>query len=117
MRKIERSSLFKKDFKKVSIVPRHRADLAELLTGVLNRLVQDLPLPASFRDHALVGNWAGYRECHMKPDLLLIHSKPDAETLRLARLGSHSELFGQIQVWSAQIHNPAAPAKAQQGCG
>jgi mRNA interferase YafQ len=42
----------------------------------------------------LGGDWRGYRECHIKPDLLLIHRKPDAGTLRLARLGSHSELFG-----------------------
>jgi mRNA interferase YafQ len=42
----------------------------------------------------LAGDWAGYRECHIKPDLLLIYKKPDDETLRLARLGSHSELFG-----------------------
>jgi mRNA interferase YafQ len=42
---------------------------------------------------SLSGNWAGYRECHLKPDLLLIYCKPDASTLRLARLGSHSELF------------------------
>ncbi|ENY1010430.1 type II toxin-antitoxin system YafQ family toxin [Pseudomonas aeruginosa] len=46
------------------------------------------------RDHDLSGDWAGYRECHIKPDLLLIYRKSDADTLRLARLGSHSELFG-----------------------
>jgi mRNA interferase YafQ len=42
----------------------------------------------------LSGEWAGYRECHLKPGLLLIYRKPDAGSLRLARLGSHSELFG-----------------------
>jgi mRNA interferase YafQ len=42
----------------------------------------------------LSGQWSGYRECHVKPDLLLIYRKPDPETLRLARLGSHSDLFG-----------------------
>jgi mRNA interferase YafQ len=46
------------------------------------------------RDNALIGDWMGYCECHIKPDLLLIYRKPDADTLRLARLGSHSELFG-----------------------
>jgi mRNA interferase YafQ len=51
-------------------------------------------LPENNRDHALSGDWAGYRECHIKPDLLLIYRKPDPDTLRLARLGSHSELFG-----------------------
>jgi mRNA interferase YafQ len=42
----------------------------------------------------LSGDWAGYRECHVKPNLLLIYRKVDQDTLRLARLGSHSELFG-----------------------
>ena len=51
------------------------------------------PLDVRYRDHDLSGDWAGYRECH-KPDLLLIYRKSDADTLRLARLGSHSELFG-----------------------
>ncbi|MGU5717452.1 type II toxin-antitoxin system YafQ family toxin [Aeromonas taiwanensis] len=47
-----------------------------------------------YRDHDLSGDRAGYRECYIKPDLLLIYRKSDADTLRLARLGSHSELFG-----------------------
>jgi mRNA interferase YafQ len=42
----------------------------------------------------LSGEWGGYRECHVKPDLLLIYRKPDAETLWLAWLGSHSEILG-----------------------
>jgi mRNA interferase YafQ len=50
-------------------------------------------LPEKNHDHALTGAWVGYRECHIRPDLLLIYRKPDAITLRLARLGSHSELF------------------------
>ena len=60
----------------------------------MERLVSDMVLPESNRDHALSGDWAGYRECHVKPDLLLIYRKVDQATLRLARLGSHSELFG-----------------------
>jgi mRNA interferase YafQ len=46
------------------------------------------------RDHGLSGEWIDHRECHLKPDLLLIYRKPDAEILQLVRLGSHSELFG-----------------------
>lgn len=57
-------------------------------------LLNDLPLPEKNRDHDLTGNWVDYRECHLKPDLLLIYKKVDSEVLRLARLGSHSELFG-----------------------
>ena len=56
-------------------------------------LLDDRVLPEKNRDHALGGDWAGYRECHIKLDLLLIYRKPDAHTLGLARLGSHSELF------------------------
>ena len=48
----------------------------------------------SYRDHPLSGKWKSYWECHVKPDLLLIYKKPDSNALHLARLGSHSELFG-----------------------
>jgi len=57
-------------------------------------LLVDQALPEINRDHALGGDWADYRECHIKPDLLLVYRKPDAGILRLARSGSHSELFG-----------------------
>ena len=73
---------------------QHRATLDADLRAVLVTLVTDAPLETRYRDHELGGNWAGYRECHLKPDLLLIYSRPDAGTLRLVRLGSHSELFG-----------------------
>lgn len=73
---------------------RHRATLDDDLKPVLVALATDQPLDARCRDHDLSGDWAGYRECHIKPDLLLIYRKSDADTLRLARLGSHSELFG-----------------------
>jgi mRNA interferase YafQ len=94
MRTIERSSAFKRDYKRAKATPRHSKDLDLLLSGVLERLVSDEVLPENNRDHRLSGAWAGYRECHVKPDLLLIYRKLDADTLRLARLGSHSELFG-----------------------
>lgn len=67
MRRIERTTAFKRDFKREK-KGRHR-------------------------DHVLSGNWAAVRECHIKPDLLLIYEKPEG-LLRLIRLGSHSELFG-----------------------
>ena len=94
MRSIERSSAFKRDFKRAKAAPRHRKDVDSLVSTMVALLVSDQVLPKHNRDHALSGDWAGYRECHLKPDLLLIYGKPDAHTLRLARLGSHSELFG-----------------------
>ena len=42
--------------------------------------------------HALSGEWSDHRDCHVKPNLILIHQKPDAVTLRLVRLGSRAEL-------------------------
>jgi mRNA interferase YafQ len=94
MRTIERSSAFKRDYKRVKATPRHAKDIDDLLTAVLSTLLVDEPLSVHHRDHELTGNWTGYRECHLKPDLLLIYRKPESETLRLARIGSHSELFG-----------------------
>ncbi|MBI5280056.1 MAG: type II toxin-antitoxin system YafQ family toxin [Candidatus Solibacter usitatus] len=94
MRTIERSSAFKRDFKRAKAAPRHSKDVDSLVSTFVALLVSDQVLPLNNRDHALSGDWIGYRECHIKPDLLLIYRKPDANTLRLARLGSHSELFG-----------------------
>lgn len=56
-------------------------------------LINGLTLPEKYRDHALIGNWKGFRECHIKPDLLLIYEKQD-HIIQLVRLGSHAELFG-----------------------
>ena len=94
MRTIERSTAFKRDYKRVRSAPRHAKDLDSLLAKVLSRLLADDVLAAAYRDHDLRGDWAGYRECHLKPDLLLIYRLSDAGSPRLARLGSHSELFG-----------------------
>jgi mRNA interferase YafQ len=93
MRTIERSSAFKRDYKREAR-GRHRTKLDSDLASVLLDLAEDRSLEPRNHDHDLSGDWAGYRECHIKPDLLLIYRLPDAETLRLARLGSHSELFG-----------------------
>jgi mRNA interferase YafQ len=57
-------------------------------------LGNDQPLAPANRDHVLTGDWVDHRECHVRPDLLLIYRKPDLDTLQLVRLGSHSELFG-----------------------
>ena len=93
MRTIERSTVFKRDYKR-EVKGQHRGTLDADLKYVLVALASDRQIGAKYRDHDLSGDWAGYRECHIKPDLLLIYRKSDAETLRLARLGSHSELFG-----------------------
>jgi mRNA interferase YafQ len=93
MRTIDRSTAFKRDYKREA-KGKHRMTLDTDLVPVLVALAADQTLEPRYRDHDLSGNWSGYRECHVKPDLLLIYRRPDENTLRLARLGSHSELFG-----------------------
>ena len=93
MRAIDRASSFKRDYKREA-KGQHRATLDSELKPVLVALVTDQLLAAKYRDHELGGDWKSYRECHVKPDLLLIYRKSDADILRLARLGSHSALFG-----------------------
>lgn len=93
MRTIERSSTFKRDYKREA-KGRHRNTLDDSLSTVLVALANDRQLEPRCRDHDLSGDWDGYRDCHLKPDLLLIYRKSGEDLLRLARLGSHSELFG-----------------------
>ena len=95
MRTIELSSAFKKDYRRAKSTPRHAQNMDGLLESVVGLLVEDMPLPESCHDHTLIGNWKGYRECHLKPDLLLIYSIKEPEILRVARLGSHAELFSR----------------------
>lgn len=92
MRKIERLTKFKRDYRR-AVKGQHGASLDPMMRAVLAFLTVDEPLPSRYRDHALSGNWAGYRECHIKPDLLLIYKKVDDDLLRLARIASHSTLF------------------------
>lgn len=89
MRSIIRKSQFKRDFKKLRSSNRD----IELLKTVIQKLAAGEELPASFRDHALGGNYAACRECHLAGDWLLIYQR-DVAVLILIRTGLHSELFG-----------------------
>ena len=91
MRTTERTTRFKRDFKR-ELKGLYRATLDGDVIAVLMLLAKDQPLAERHRDHALTGNWEGHRDCHIRPDLVLIYEKPDDDTLRLVRLGSHSEL-------------------------
>jgi mRNA interferase YafQ len=94
MRTIERTTAFERDYKRVKKGP-HGRRLDELLTSVVSSLANDEVLAEALRDHALRGPWADHRDCHVKPDLVLIYRKPDENTLQLVHLGSHHELFGK----------------------
>jgi mRNA interferase YafQ len=91
LRDIERTTKFKKDFKREM---RSDARVSNLLVAALELLVTDAALPERLRDHALSGDWDNCRDCHLKPDLVLIYEKVDDDLLRLVCSGSHSELFG-----------------------
>jgi mRNA interferase YafQ len=85
---IFRTSSFKKDYKKLSASDKLK------LKEVIILLSNNEQLEDKYKDHKLIGNYLGCRECHIKPDLLLIY-KIDKDILELAlvRSGSHSELF------------------------
>ena len=86
---LEYATQFKKDFKKIEKLPI--PDVVEV--GHVIKLLQlGETLPDKYVDHLLSGNWQGYRDCHVKPDLVLIY-KVDNNSLKLARIGTHSELF------------------------
>jgi mRNA interferase YafQ len=89
-RVIEMAGRFKRDYKREL---KTDGDLSDRLTPILELLATDAELPKKLSDHPLNGDWKGFRDCHVKPDLVLIYSKSEG-VLSLARLGSHSELFG-----------------------
>ena len=87
--KLEYSTQFKKDFKKIAKLPI--PDVVEV-GHVIKQLLFGETLPEKYVDHPLSGNWKHYRDCHVKPDLVLVY-KIESRTLKLARTGNHSELF------------------------
>ena len=91
MKTINWTNRFKRDYKREAKSIGEQA-LKKLLANVMYPLISGDKLEPKHKDHALTGNWAGCRDCHLKPDLLLIYEVTD-EVLTLHRLGSHSELF------------------------
>lgn len=81
---------FKKDYKKAI---KRGCDM-KLLEFAITELANQRPLPERFRDHALGGEYEGFRECHIQPNWLLIYFiENDLLILTLARMGSHADLF------------------------
>ena len=91
MRTIRPTKGFKRDYRREKS-GRHGKIIDAVLMEVVNLLAADMPLPSTNVDHPLLGEWADHRDCHIKPDLILIYRKPDVEHLDLVRLGSHSQL-------------------------
>jgi mRNA interferase YafQ len=91
MRTIERFERFKRDWKSET-KGQHREVLTVEFLKIVTLLANDQPFEPRYRDHALTGDWKDHRDCHVKPDLVLIYVKPGDETLQLVRVGSHFEL-------------------------
>lgn len=90
MRTIKYASKFKCDYRreKPGVLGKK---LDVLIAQAVDLLANDRPMPAHYSDHQLKGEWKDFRDCHLRPDLLLIYRKPDGATFKLVRLGSHSE--------------------------
>lgn len=87
---IRPTSKFKKDLK----VAIKRGYNISLLNQVVDLLAVGETLPAKYKDHPLIGNWDGFRECHIASDWLLIYKIEEEKLiLTLTRMGSHSDLF------------------------
>jgi mRNA interferase YafQ len=91
MRTISYTNRFKRDYKREKAGPVGKK-LDALLMETVNLLAADTPLPWRYFDHPLSGEWSDHRDCHIRPDLVLIYRRPDENSLELVRLGSHSEL-------------------------
>lgn len=88
--KPEKTTQFVKDQKKAH---KQNKDF-EVLNNVIRLLIEEKPLDPKYKDHPLVGNWKGARDCHVQNDWVLIYRINKSEkTIRFERLGSHSELF------------------------
>lgn len=91
MKEIKASKSFKKDLKRFANQPKK---LHELYDFVDKYLRTGAPIPAKYRAHMLIGDYAGHMECHIEGDYLLIWLDEASNIVKLIRLGSHSELFG-----------------------
>ncbi|HEB9328878.1 TPA: type II toxin-antitoxin system YafQ family toxin [Campylobacter coli] len=86
--KIVLSKKYKQNYKKANKKDRI------LIDEVVEKLSNDEILESKYKDHALNGNYIGFRECHIKPDLLLVYRKIDEVLeLYLANLGNHNSIF------------------------
>lgn len=89
MYKLETSSKFDKQYKKIA----KTKDII-LVDDIITTLLSGKKLDRKHKNHPLKGNYKGYNECHIKPDLLLIYKKnDDILVLSCIRLGSHNKLF------------------------
>ena len=86
---VRQTTQFKRDYK----LAKRRGQNLSLLQNIILKLANGETLSPKNRDHALTGNWTGFRECHIAPDWLLIYKiEDDVLVLTLTRVGTHSDL-------------------------
>lgn len=92
MLEIVPTSRFKKDLKRC----HKRGKDIDKIEWIVTELQHTKTLPQNNKDHPLIGNWSGYRECHIEPDWLLIYAINEKQSLlHLVRTGTHSDLFDE----------------------
>lgn len=85
------STSFKKDYKRLA----NNSFLISAVDKAITTLASGEALPDKYKTHPLHGNWQGYCDCHIFPDIVMIYKQDfENDTLKLARLGNHSQLFG-----------------------
>lgn len=90
MKSIQPTTQYRKDLKRY----KHQPKKLDTLKKVIKMLQDEIPLPAEYRPHMLLGLYKGCMECHIQGDFLLIYIDSVNDIIELVRLGSHSELFG-----------------------
>lgn len=90
-RSSDKTKQFSKDWERLSHSGRY--NMNRLKEGMLLLIANDEPLPPEYLDHELSGDWAGFRECHIGGDFLLIYELQDDGAIIFTRAGTHSELF------------------------
>lgn len=92
MREVYYSTQFKRDVKQA----KKRGKDMDKLKALLSLIIENEPLPASYLDHSLKGDWRGFRDAHIEPDWLLIYKLFDSDnSVRFERTGKHSDLFAE----------------------
>jgi mRNA interferase YafQ len=91
VRTVKRTAQFKRDFKRVKRGV-HGSHLDETLLEAVALLAADASLPVRYVDHQMKGPFNDCRDCHLRPDLVLVYRKLDSDVLELVRIGSHAQL-------------------------
>jgi mRNA interferase YafQ len=89
--KIAVSTSFKKDYKRLS----NNEKIISAIDDAIFLLAKGESLPIKYKEHPLQGNWKGYSDCHIFPDIVLIFKRDlENDILKLARIGNHIQVFG-----------------------